>query len=137
MTLYQVNASRLLGWIAELRQIGTNDALGPGIHRPSLSPADLEGRAWFRAKIKEHNLVEHIGMSIIVIACDSRCRFTFAQFCCSAIRSSRHAASRPPLTCIHLQTQLAISTLDFQAGPAGQSPRHHLLLCARDRTSTR
>lgn len=60
MTLYQVNASRLLGWIAELRQIGTNDALGPGIHRPALSPADLEGRAWFRAKIKEHNLVEHI-----------------------------------------------------------------------------
>ena len=62
VVVHEINSTRLLGWIAELRNIGTDNSLGPGIHRPSLSTADLEARAWLRAKIEEHGLVEYIGI---------------------------------------------------------------------------
>ena len=52
--MLRINASRLLNDIAELAQIGaTADG---GVSRPALTPADIEGRRWFQAKIAEAGL---------------------------------------------------------------------------------
>lgn len=52
--MLRINASRLLNDIAELAQIGaTADG---GVSRPALTPADIEVRRWFQAKIAEAGL---------------------------------------------------------------------------------
>ncbi len=52
--MLSVNAERFLGDLRDLARIGaTADG---GVSRPALSAADLEARAWFRAKIAEAGL---------------------------------------------------------------------------------
>ncbi len=45
-----INAGRLLGDIADLARIGASDS--GGVHRPALSPTDIEARAWFRERVR-------------------------------------------------------------------------------------
>ena len=47
--MLHVNAPRLLDDLAALAQIGATPE--GGVSRPALSPADLEGRAWFRQRV--------------------------------------------------------------------------------------
>jgi N-carbamoyl-L-amino-acid hydrolase len=44
----QINADRLLSTLETLRSFGRH---GTGVHRPALTPADLEARLWLRAQL--------------------------------------------------------------------------------------
>jgi N-carbamoyl-L-amino-acid hydrolase len=46
----QINAGRLLSTLETLRNFGR---CGTGVHRPALSPADLEARLWLRARLAD------------------------------------------------------------------------------------
>ncbi len=50
-----INAPRLLDDLREVSRLGATPA--GGVHRPALSPADLEARAWFRARVEAAGLV--------------------------------------------------------------------------------
>jgi N-carbamoyl-L-amino-acid hydrolase len=52
--MLKINARRLLSDLEALSQIGR--APGGGVSRPAMSPADLEGRAWFRARVEAADL---------------------------------------------------------------------------------
>lgn len=52
--MLEINADRLLNDLEELAEIGaTPDG---GVSRPAMSPADVEGREWFRAKVEAAGL---------------------------------------------------------------------------------
>jgi beta-ureidopropionase / N-carbamoyl-L-amino-acid hydrolase len=46
----EINPARLLATLEALRNIGR---CGTGVHRPALTPADLEARLWLRARLAE------------------------------------------------------------------------------------
>ena len=46
----EINADRLLGDLYALRKIGEYKT---GVHRPSLSPEDIESRHWLAGKLSE------------------------------------------------------------------------------------
>jgi beta-ureidopropionase / N-carbamoyl-L-amino-acid hydrolase len=48
--MIQINPERLLATLEALRNIGR---CGTGVHRPALTPADLEARLWLRARLAE------------------------------------------------------------------------------------
>jgi N-carbamoyl-L-amino-acid hydrolase len=48
--MIEINPERLLATLAALRNIGR---CGTGVHRPALTPADLEARLWLRARLAE------------------------------------------------------------------------------------
>jgi beta-ureidopropionase / N-carbamoyl-L-amino-acid hydrolase len=48
--MIEVNPTRLLATLEALRNIGR---CGTGVHRPALTPADLEARLWLRARLAE------------------------------------------------------------------------------------
>jgi N-carbamoyl-L-amino-acid hydrolase len=52
--MLKINAQRLLDDLETLSQIGRMP--GGGVSRPAMSPADLEGRAWFRARVEAAGL---------------------------------------------------------------------------------
>lgn len=55
--MLHVNAPRLLADLAALARIGATPE--GGVSRPALSPADLEGRAWFRRQVEAAGLTFH------------------------------------------------------------------------------
>lgn len=56
--MLKIKAERLLSDLQELAKIGaTADG---GVSRSALSPADIEGRAWFKSKIAEAGLAYHM-----------------------------------------------------------------------------
>lgn len=48
--MIEINPERLLATLEALRNIGR---CGTGVHRPALTPADLEARLWLRARLAE------------------------------------------------------------------------------------
>jgi beta-ureidopropionase / N-carbamoyl-L-amino-acid hydrolase len=48
--MIEINPARLLATLEALRNIGR---CGTGVHRPALTPADLEARLWLRARLAE------------------------------------------------------------------------------------
>jgi beta-ureidopropionase / N-carbamoyl-L-amino-acid hydrolase len=48
--MIEINPQRLLATLEALRNIGR---CGTGVHRPALTPADLEARLWLRARLAE------------------------------------------------------------------------------------
>ena len=48
--MIQANAERALADLYELRRIGTYKT---GVHRPTLSPEDMESREWLASKLRE------------------------------------------------------------------------------------
>jgi beta-ureidopropionase / N-carbamoyl-L-amino-acid hydrolase len=48
--MFKINPERLLATLEALRNIGR---CGIGVHRPALTPADLEARLWLRARLAE------------------------------------------------------------------------------------
>jgi beta-ureidopropionase / N-carbamoyl-L-amino-acid hydrolase len=48
--MIEINPERLLATLETLRNIGR---CGTGVHRPALTPADLEARLWLRARLAE------------------------------------------------------------------------------------
>jgi len=48
--MIEINPARLLATLEALRNIGS---CGTGVHRPALTPADLEARLWLRARLAE------------------------------------------------------------------------------------
>lgn len=53
----QINADRLLGDLYALRRIGE---FNTGVHRPSLSPEDIQSRHWLAARLTEAGLTAEI-----------------------------------------------------------------------------
>ncbi|MSP01301.1 MAG: hydantoinase/carbamoylase family amidase [Acetobacteraceae bacterium] len=53
----QINAERLLGDLYALRKIGTYKS---GVHRPALSPEDIESRHWLAKRLTEAGLTAEI-----------------------------------------------------------------------------
>ncbi len=53
----RINAGRLLADLVDLARIGATPE--GGVHRPALSEADLEARAWFRARAEAAGLAVH------------------------------------------------------------------------------
>lgn len=56
-TMPRIDAARLLGDLHALRRFG---AFKTGVHRPSLSPQDLEARHWMVERMRQANLEAHI-----------------------------------------------------------------------------
>jgi acetylornithine deacetylase/succinyl-diaminopimelate desuccinylase-like protein len=48
--MIEINPTRLLATLEALRNVGS---CGTGVHRPALTPADLEARLWLRARLAE------------------------------------------------------------------------------------
>ena len=46
--MIEINPERLLAMLEALHNIGR---CGTGVHRPALTPADLEARLWLRARL--------------------------------------------------------------------------------------
>ena len=68
MTGIKANAERALSDLYELRRIGT---FKTGVHRPTLSPQDMESREWLANKLrglKGQDLEEGVSTRLVVYA---------------------------------------------------------------------
>ena len=57
MTMIQANAERALADLYELRRIGTYKT---GVHRPTLSPEDMESREWLASKLRHTKTAKYL-----------------------------------------------------------------------------